>query len=287
MSSEEQAEFLTTQWMSVKQLEEAGIPSRKGPFTKREVERIDAAIQAYQEENEMDDERLEDLIHAIQPEKGFWTYIASAVPQRGVKSVYYHVRRSRNIHAKRGKWTLEEDESLRVAVRDHGNDWVTIADIVKRSPADCSDRFRQHLRYKGFKRKGAWSSEEEGQLLHAIEELARKGKTDMSARGFWVSVSNTMGATRTPKQCQSKWCVLSSHPARSCYLCSLAGLKHYKARSEIKARPGDGEKRITPFWSARLIHSTLSMKVTLTGSLSVIPLGTCGVVIASSKNGNL
>jgi hypothetical protein len=23
----------------------------------------------------MDDERLEDLIHAIQPEKGFWTYI--------------------------------------------------------------------------------------------------------------------------------------------------------------------------------------------------------------------
>jgi hypothetical protein len=36
-----------------------------------------------------------------------------------------------------------------------------------------------------------------------------------------------------------------------------------------------------------LILLTLSMKVTLTGSLSVTPRGTCGVVIASSKNGDL
>lgn len=63
--------------------------------------------------------------------------------------------------------------------------------------------------------QGAWSSEEEGQLLHAVEELARAGKSDTSARGYWISVSKALCVTRTPKQCQSKWCVLElSHFSR-------------------------------------------------------------------------
>jgi hypothetical protein len=68
---------------------------------------------------------------------------------------------------------------------------------VHRSTADCSDRYRQHVRFKDTKRKGAsytalllsfdtvavegaWSLEEESWLLRAIEELAERGKTDMS-----------------------------------------------------------------------------------------------------------
>lgn len=38
-----------------------------------------------------------------------------------------------------------------------------------------------------------------------MEELAKAGFTDMTARGFWVSVSEGLGGTRTPKQCRSKW----------------------------------------------------------------------------------
>ncbi|KAH9033062.1 hypothetical protein EDB85DRAFT_2145101 [Lactarius pseudohatsudake] len=202
---EDQAEFLATRWMSVKQFEEAGIICRKGPFSKEETQKIHDTIQMYQKENNLDDERLDDLIHSSEPAKGFWSRIARAVPQRGVKSVFYHVRRARDYLGKAGKWSAAEDEQLRIAVQKHGKDWVAVADLVQRSAADCSDRFRQHVQYKGTKRKGAWSSEEEGQLLHAIEGLARDGKSDMSARGFWVFVSKAMGATRTPKQCQSKW----------------------------------------------------------------------------------
>jgi hypothetical protein len=66
--------------------------------------------------------------------------------------------------------------------------------------ADVTDAFIQ----------GAWSSEEEGRFLHVIEDLAREGRTDMSARGYWVSVSKAFDSTRTPKQCQNKWCVLGS-----------------------------------------------------------------------------
>lgn len=57
--------------------------------------------------------------------------------------------------------------------------------------------------------QGAWSREEESQLLCVIEELAKAGKTDMSARGFWVSASKAFGGTRTPKQCRNKWCVIA------------------------------------------------------------------------------
>jgi Myb-like DNA-binding protein len=79
--------------------------------------------------------------------------------------------------------------------------------------------------------EGAWSPEEESQFLCVIEELARVGKTDMSARGFWVSVSKALGGTRAPKQCQNKWC--STH-------FNSAGLIRSKAKSETKARHGGG-----------------------------------------------
>ncbi|KAI9428597.1 hypothetical protein BJY52DRAFT_1104569, partial [Lactarius psammicola] len=120
------------------------------------------------------------------------------------------VRRARDSIGKAGKWSAAEDEQLQIAVQTHGKDWAVVADLVQCSAADCSDQFRQHTQYKGTKQRGAWSLEEEGQLLRAIEGLAQDGKSDMSARGFWVSVSKAMGATRTPKQCQSKWCVLHS-----------------------------------------------------------------------------
>jgi hypothetical protein len=37
---------------------------------------------------------------------------ARAVPQRGVKSVFYHVRRVRDSLGKAGKWCPAEDERL-------------------------------------------------------------------------------------------------------------------------------------------------------------------------------
>ena len=45
--------------------------------------------------------------------------------------------------------------------------------------------------------EGPWSEEEESKLLHAMEELAKEGKTDLSSRGCWVSVSKALGATQT------------------------------------------------------------------------------------------
>ncbi|KAF8265400.1 hypothetical protein EI94DRAFT_1702530 [Lactarius quietus] len=183
MPLEDQGEFLATRWMSVKQLTEAGIPCHRGQFTKEETQKIHDTIQMYQMEHNLDDEQLDDLIHSVEPVKGFWSYIGRRV----------------------GKWSLAEDQQLQMAVQSHGKDWTAIADFVQCTATDCSDRFCQHIQYKETKQTGAWSSDKESQLIHAMEVLAWGGKSDMSAAGFWVFVSKKMGGTWTPKQCQSKW----------------------------------------------------------------------------------
>jgi hypothetical protein len=48
---------------------------------------------------------------------------------------------------------LSLDLHLR-AVQIHGNNWVAVADLVQRTAADCSDRFRQHIQYHDTRRRG-------------------------------------------------------------------------------------------------------------------------------------
>ncbi|KAF8260200.1 hypothetical protein EI94DRAFT_1706477 [Lactarius quietus] len=189
---EDQGEFLATRWMSVKQLTEAGIPCRRGRFTKEETQKIRDTIQTYQKEHNLDDEQLDDLIHSVEPAKGFWSYIGKV-----------------------GKWSAAEDQQLQMAVQSHGKDWTAIADFVQRTAADCSDWFHQHIQYKETKWTGAWLLDEESQLVHAMEVLAWGGKSDMSAAGFWVFMSKKIGGTRTPKQCQSKWSEMLEGKARN------------------------------------------------------------------------
>jgi hypothetical protein len=103
--------------------------------------------------------------------------------------------------------------------------------------------------------QGAWSSEEEGRLLLAIEELARNGKTDMSTRGFWGSVSKALGVTRTPKQCQSKWCVLGLNWFIMGVFIQYAGLTRSEAKLKTKTRQDAGKKKTAIFWFASACHA--------------------------------
>ena len=135
-----------------------------------------------------------------------------------------------------------------------------------------------------------------------MEGLAQSGKSDVSAAGFWVFVSKAMGATWTPKQCQSKWCVLFVHLYITVFM-HFAGLRRSKGKHETKIRGGIGQKTIAmssfasrcpcivDFVSANhkyyigSLLSILTTRVTLTGSPSVIPHGTCGAAIPFGKNG--
>jgi hypothetical protein len=172
---------------------------------------------------------------------------ARAVPHRGVKAIFYHIRRAHDSLGKAGEWTPGEDEHLLRYVclavssastinRASNIELFRRTDVIGlRSQTACCAHLptavidtvsMYNIRIPNVEVRlqhsavlftsdaafvqGAWSPEEESQLLCAIEELAKAGITDTSARGFWVSVSKALGDTRTPKQCRNKWCVIGS-----------------------------------------------------------------------------
>jgi len=63
---------------------------------------------------------------------------ARAVPQRGVKAVFYHVRRAHNGLARGGKWTAAEDEQLQKY-----DFCINMSTITRPPPQSCPDTWKQ------------------------------------------------------------------------------------------------------------------------------------------------
>ncbi|KAI0258458.1 hypothetical protein BC834DRAFT_975144 [Gloeopeniophorella convolvens] len=140
-------------------------------------------------------------------DRGFWERIARAVPSRGVKSVYDHVRRLYHPWKKRGKWRRSEDDTLRRSVGKHGMSWALVAEEVERPPHDCRDRWTKRLQATapGPRSRKTWSRQDEEDLLRVMRELGNGGPINTKQRGFWINVSKRMGGTWTSQQCQVKW----------------------------------------------------------------------------------
>ena len=92
------------------------------------------------------------------------------------------------------KWTKEEDELLKNAVKQFGEkNWKDIASrIPGRNHVQCLQRWKKVLK-PGLK-KGHWSEEE--------DELLRTWKNQS---GNWAEVAEHIPG-RTPKQCRERWC---------------------------------------------------------------------------------
>jgi len=125
----------------------------------------------------------------------------------------------------------------------------------------------------------------------------------MSTRGYWVSVSKAFGATRTPKQCQSKWYVLDPLPPWRCIGATyrsetLRGKVENKGKERrwkeedshilaCKCVPCSGLLFCLDTECIGLHLSMLMRRRTLIGSLSGIPLGICGVPVFFGESGNV
>ena len=95
----------------------------------------------------------------------------------------------------RGKWSLEEDESLRLAVQQHGGrNWKKISDCLDgRTDVQCLHRWQKVLR-PGLV-KGPWSKEEDDLVVELVEKFGVKS---------WSFIARQLKG-RLGKQCRERW----------------------------------------------------------------------------------
>lgn len=116
---------------------------------------------------------------------------------------------------RKGRWTKEEDLTLKRAFEELGSAWSRIGELLGRNGTACRDRWTKQLNnglalgvvpvdYKQDgvdapkkMKEGKWSEDE-------VEELKRLYQQHPAQ---WKAISRGFGGTRTSTQCRTKWCV--------------------------------------------------------------------------------
>ncbi|KAI9507128.1 hypothetical protein F5148DRAFT_151736 [Russula earlei] len=206
--NEEHATLLATKWYDHKKLAELGetegLVYKKGPFSTIEEQSIKDAIEQYRVQHALTEDDLHKIIFTKQRGCTFWHDVARSVPMRPIKNVFVHVRRAWERTANQGRWLDHEDKGLEQAICELGHSWDAISKRIGRSPANCRDRYRNHLAHRSERRTGAWSPEEVQELTSIVKSITpRQGD---SATGIsWADVAARMGHKRNGQQCRNKW----------------------------------------------------------------------------------
>ncbi|KAG9219630.1 hypothetical protein CCMSSC00406_0006048 [Pleurotus cornucopiae] len=104
-----------------------------------------------------------------------WSQIAKHVPNRTNKDCRKRWFSKMASVVAKGVWSAEEDERLTEAVELHGNKWSLVAAMVRtRNNDQCAKRWIDTLNPQID--RSAWSSEEDAQLLRAVDELGKSWK---------------------------------------------------------------------------------------------------------------
>ncbi|KAI0004938.1 hypothetical protein BJV74DRAFT_805827 [Russula compacta] len=206
------AELLATKWLSANKLAELartqGLLYKKGKFSAIEEQQLSDAIQAYKEENQIDDGGFTDLVFAkngAAKNNVFWSALTAAVPMRPIIAIYHHVRRAYHPLRAQGKWMPSEDALLKAAVQELGQQWEKVSDRVGRMASDCRDRYRNHIQNSEDRAAGPWTKEEEVRLTQIVTDMTVKQGKDLDNDVFWSIVSQKMGGKRGRQQCRIKW----------------------------------------------------------------------------------
>ncbi|KAI0040698.1 hypothetical protein FA95DRAFT_1566185 [Auriscalpium vulgare] len=125
-----------------------------------------------------------------------WQLVARTVGEHATAaSCQKRFQRSLDPALKRGNWTTEEDDVLRIAVGLYGHAWIDIATFIPgRTNEQCRDRWSERLNPSVA--KGKWSKEEDALLLSAVDALGV---------GQWKEISEQVGTGRTDNMCRYRY----------------------------------------------------------------------------------
>ncbi|CAH9096373.1 unnamed protein product [Cuscuta europaea] len=179
-------------------------------FSKEEDEIIMKAVSKFIEKYDLGDEGLEMVLNcqAYPNLRHCWYEIATAIPYRPYKSIYY---RARNILWKNDSpWTKEDYEFIRAYHEKHGNKWTAMAKELGKYSCHV---FNAWMRTKlPNMKKGGWSQEEYKTLFDLVNmnlqlkvSEEKKSKHGMLRDNIsWIAISEKL-ATRNNASCCSKW----------------------------------------------------------------------------------
>ncbi|KAI9466939.1 hypothetical protein BJY52DRAFT_1235377 [Lactarius psammicola] len=212
LAHSDHADLLATKWLSANKLAELartqGLVYKKGKFSAIEEQQLAGAIESYKDVNRIDEAGFHDLIFAKNgagKNNAFWSAITAAVPMRPIIAVYHHVRRTNHPLRAQGKWMPSEDESLKAAIQELGQQWERVSARVGRMASDCRDRYRNHIQNSEDRAVGTWTKDEEMRLTEIVTDMTVKQGKDMDNDVFWGIVSQRMGNKRGRQQCRIKW----------------------------------------------------------------------------------
>ena len=238
--------------------------AEKGPYTAAEAEKLDRFRDAYCEANNMSVEKfngyIQSTIRGNAEVKSIFDELHEVLPYRPRMSLQKFCRRRYHNFPARGTWTLEEDEMLKRAVAQKGNNWKAIGAMLDRMGEDCRDRYRNYLLNSENRNRETWTNEEVQSLCKAILECRKAIKDekkqaniehydeDALASGSdsdqeddemkvinWQSVSDKMGGIRSRLQCRLKWTQLKVWEQKELVQNAIEA-KGFEGRKSIKTK---------------------------------------------------
>jgi hypothetical protein len=156
----------------------------KSKWTEEEDKILTAAVEYYGEKN--------------------WQQVAQSLSGRAGQQCLHRWMKTLNPKIKKGRWSIEEDKRLMMAVHAYGltqdtHPWIKIKEHVPgRTDVQCRERWCNILNPE--LNSGPWTEEEDERLRHAIS---------VCGVGRWSQISE-MCKPRTDNQCWRRWKTLNS-----------------------------------------------------------------------------
>ena len=255
-------------------------PSDKGgPYTAAEADKLNRFRDSYCEANNMTIEQFNNHIQSSMRGNPTATEIFNEcheiLPYRPRMSVQKYCRRHFH-NFQRGTWSAEEDEMLKYAVAEKGNNWKAISELVGRMADDCRDRYRNYVHNSENRNREQWTNEEVQSFCNAIDYCMQAMKDERRQTRIekygedtsdtesgsdhedndmklinWQIVSDRMGGMRSRLQCIFKWGQLKTKQQKEL----LQKYRDARLLEESKSEPKN------PWRRKRALEKVANMKI--------------------------
>ena len=255
------------------------LSDKGGPYTAAEAEKLDRFRDSYCEANNMSIEQFNNHIQSSMRGNPTATEIFNecheVLPYRPRMSVQKYCRRHFH-NFQRGTWSAEEDEMLKHAVAEKGNNWKAISEMVGRMADDCRDRYRNYVHNSENRNREQWTNEEVQSFCNAIDycmqamkDERRQARIEKYAEDAldtesssdpedndmksinWQIVSDRMGGMRSRLQCIFKWSQLQTNQQKELLRKHRDARLFEESKSETK----------NPWRKKRALEKVANMKI--------------------------